>query len=252
MTIAGRGAVHLWPGGTLWIGTAFRPTDPHEHHAIQISLGGPGTIQFRLGHESTPRVYPGCIIAPDRRHAFHGDGNLFVHIWIEPESAEGRRLLGRLGGREIMDAPAEVREAARALFPAWERRATGEELMAMARAVIGAAAGGEPPVPATDPRILLAIRLIRSRLSGQVRQQDLAAAVNLSPGRFRHLFVQETGMSFRSFVLWQRLHHVFAAIGPGGPSLTQVAHDAGFADAAHMTRTFKRMLGLAPSQLAPV
>lgn len=246
--VAGSGAVLVWPGGTLWIGTAYRPTDPHEHHAIQISLGGRGTIQFAL-EDAGPKPYPGCIIAPDRRHAFHGDGNLFIHVWIEPESAEGRRLIGLLAGRAIMECPGSVREVARELFAGWARRAPGTELIALARMVIGEAAGGLPPVATTDPRIMQAIRLIRSRLSGTVRQGDIAREVNLSAGRFRHLFVSETGMTFRSYVLWQRLHHVFEAMGGGRTSLSQAAHEAGFADAAHMTRTFKRMLGLAPSQM---
>jgi hypothetical protein len=36
-----------------------------------------------------------------------------------------------------------------------------------------------------------------------------------------------------------------------GRSWTEAAHDAGFADAAHLTRTCRRMIGLAPSMLVP-
>ena len=35
-----------------------------------------------------------------------------------------------------------------------------------------------------------------------------------------------------------------------GASVTRAAHHAGFADGAHMTRTFRRMLGATPSDLA--
>ena len=34
-----------------------------------------------------------------------------------------------------------------------------------------------------------------------------------------------------------------------GVSVTEAAHSAGFSDAAHMTRTFRRMLGTSPSEL---
>jgi len=33
----------------------------------------------------------------------------------------------------------------------------------------------------------------------------------------------------------------------GGASVTSAAHQAGFSDGAHLTRTFRRMLGLRPS-----
>jgi AraC-like DNA-binding protein len=35
-----------------------------------------------------------------------------------------------------------------------------------------------------------------------------------------------------------------------GASATDAAHRAGFSDAAHMTRTFRRMLGATPTDLA--
>jgi AraC-like DNA-binding protein len=34
-----------------------------------------------------------------------------------------------------------------------------------------------------------------------------------------------------------------------GVSLTTAAHEAGFADSAHLSRTFKRMFGMTPSDL---
>jgi AraC-like DNA-binding protein len=74
----------------------------------------------------------------------------------------------------------------------------------------------------------------------------LAAAVHLSPGRFRHLFVTETGVSCKAYILWERLN-VALALGFGGASWTEAAHAANFADSAHLSRTCRRMFGMAPT-----
>ena len=78
--------------------------------------------------------------------------------------------------------------------------------------------------------------------------QDAAAVAHLSPSRFRHLFVAQTGVSFRAYVLWARVE---TAVGAAmkGESWTAAAQDAGFADSAHLSRTCRRMFGFAPATL---
>jgi AraC-like DNA-binding protein len=77
---------------------------------------------------------------------------------------------------------------------------------------------------------------------------EAAAKVALSPGRFRHLFVEQTGQSFRSYQLWMRLQRAIDIIS-GGAAATDAAHEAGFSDAAHLTRTFRKMMGIAPTSV---
>ena len=38
----------------------------------------------------------------------------------------------------------------------------------------------------------------------------------------------------------------------GGSPLTRAAHEAGFSDSAHLSRTFRRMFGVAPTALKMV
>jgi transcriptional regulator GlxA family with amidase domain len=100
-----------------------------------------------------------------------------------------------------------------------------------------------------DSRIARAVRRIRADPSRPRSMSERAASVSLSPRRFRDLFSQQIGMSCRQYVLWMRL---FAAIDASarGASLTEAAFAAGFADAAHLTRTFRRMFGITPSSIA--
>ncbi len=57
------------------------------------------------------------------------------------------------------------------------------------------------------------------------------------------------GMSAQSYIVWLRIYDACATLAQGA-SLSDAAYQAGFSDAAHFTRTFRRTFGLAPSQLA--
>jgi AraC family transcriptional regulator len=72
----------------------------------------------------------------------------------------------------------------------------------------------------------------------------------LSPDRFRHLFLEETGVGLRPYVLWLRLETSLSAY-VAGSTLTDAAHAGGFADSAHLSRTFKKMFGISPASVRP-
>jgi AraC-like DNA-binding protein len=75
-----------------------------------------------------------------------------------------------------------------------------------------------------------------------------ARHVALSPSRASHLFVENTGLQFRTYVLWLRLVRAVDA-HVAGMNLTEAAQEAGFSDSAHLSRTFKRMFGLPAAAL---
>jgi AraC family transcriptional regulator len=108
-------------------------------------------------------------------------------------------------------------------------------------------AGGAVSLTA-DARITRAIEWVRGRLKEPLTLQQAARVAHLSPSRFRHLFVSQTGISFRAYLLWAR---VSSAVGAamGGMSWTEAAQAWGFADSAHLSRTCRRMFGIAPSML---
>lgn len=76
----------------------------------------------------------------------------------------------------------------------------------------------------------------------------VAASVRLSPSRFLHLFTLSVGVPLRPYVLWLRLQCGARELA-GEKSVTDAAYAAGFSDAAHFTRTFRRMIGATPSQI---
>ena len=106
----------------------------------------------------------------------------------------------------------------------------------------------EPTCRITDERISFALAYIRSRFSENISLRDVAAAVFLSQGRFSHLFKQQIGMTFASYVIYQRIMQVYTDIFRG-KSITEAALDAGFSGSAHFAETSRRIFGLSASSI---
>lgn len=224
----------------------------HAHHAVQIALPfPPGQVRFQVP-DSEWLSYDAALVAPDQPHAFEARNQLMATVFVEPESREGhelRRALGTAGIRGVDVATLESEIAA--LSAAYARADSDAALIAHTNAVIGKLAGSSrSPNKLADPRVSRAIELIRESLGGTISLASIAAAVHLSPDRFRHLFLAETGVALRPYVLWLRLETSLAAYVEGG-TLTDAAFAGGFADSAHFSRTFRRMFGIAPASVRP-
>lgn len=247
MLLAGIGRVMFWEGGSLWLALITGGNALHLHHAVQISLPLEGTVRFRRSQSSDWMEYAGAVIAPDLPHAFDAPGRVVANILFEPECTAGRALIDRYGDKGIAALPAaEVSRLVAPLAAAYARDAGDAELVGLARAAIADLSGTPLGPAATDPRVFKAIEYIRAHIDEPISLSSVAAAVSLSPGRLRHLFVGETGVSCKAFILWERLN-VALAMGFGGASWTEAAHAANFADSAHLTRTCRRMFGMAPT-----
>lgn len=250
MKVAGTGRILLWNGGSLWIGRAGAPTGVHAHHAVQLSCALPGEVRLRAedGDWVGARA---VLVAANVAHAFAADGALVANVFVEPESRLGQalHLLCRERGLVALDAAAFDAEL-RALFTAYGGKADDGGLIASAQALVerlAATARGQGP--ALDPRIGNALAHIRAHIGdASIPLASVAAAAYLSPDRFRHLFLTQTGMRFRPYVQWLRLEVALAAYA-GHRNLTEAAQAAGFADSAHFSRTFRNMFGVAPSSI---
>lgn len=247
--IAGVGRVLVWPGGSIWIGRHVGHVPTHAHHAIQISLALDGRFRIRAPGWAQSQPTAGVVIQPDRPHSLDGCDGSVATLFVEPNSTMGAALRRRYGASDVtlLDAGQCERTVAdiRARFDA---AAANEILVQSARDAIAQIAG-DPAIGApSDARITAALDWMRQRLTTPLRLEDVAEAVHLSPSRFRHLFVAQTGTSFRAWVLWARAEAAIES-GTHGGSWTQAAQDAGFADAAHFTRTCRRVFGIAPTML---
>ena len=246
-----RGAGHFvpWDGGCLLIGRAHDLTPLHAHYALQIGVGRTPGICFRSSDASPWTAYDVAIVPSRQPHAMDATRvPANAVLFIEPETRAGRAISEQYLQDGICNVEhLSLRGCADALFAAWDTRRLSAVTNA-ARDLIGALTGGISPLTATDPRVLRAILYINAHLAEQVTLDDAAAEACLSPSRFRHVFIEETGMAFRPFVLWRRFLRAWELIGAGA-AISTAAHAAGFADAAHFTRTSRQMFGFPPSAL---
>jgi AraC-like DNA-binding protein len=237
--------VYFWDGGWIGTGVSLGTVPEHSHHAVQISLGLDGPIRFRHGDGEWMQEGGGLIV-PNEPHSFDGCGNHVAMIFIDPETREGRWLVDS-ARTPVQMIPADRYEAfVPALKAFGERRPSAAEAAALLNDIVRSLCEGPPPLRKMDERIAKALAYMRHADARALTLDSVARTVFLSSGRFAHLFTEEVGLPFRRYLLWRKVNRALAAFGRG-ENLSASAHSAGFADSAHLTRTFRQMFGIAPT-----
>lgn len=228
--------VYVWPQRVLVLGPGFASTQ-HCHHAAQIAFGLDGPVIFEspeMGLQQSDML----VISPNVPHAHPAFGRLGF-LYLDPESAEWTSFAAKLEGALVhLPFNERLRSVARCA-EAGDREAASS----LVDDVIGRSARKALPV---DTLVSQIIANIRTSLDAPIALVTLAKAVHRSPSRVAHRFRQTTGVSIRRYVLWCRLRLALDS-ALRGLSLTEAAHRAGFADSAHLSRTFRSMFGVSPS-----
>jgi AraC-like DNA-binding protein len=248
------GRMVFWEGASLWVlGTRpgegpYPKTKFHAHHAVQVTL----SLQGWFTLENRERQIGGEVaaVAPDAEHAFAGEG-MVAHLFVDPEGEPGRELQRSLfSGETMVSIPATslagLPARLRAGFESPHR--SDQSLIDLGRAIVAKLAPGSERDERPEARVRRMSAWAAGRLDTPASLADAAAHVGLSTGRARHLFVEETGLPFRTYLLWRRLMRA-AELFSAGSSLTDAAHGAGFSDSSHLSRTFRRMFGIAADSL---
>ncbi|CAN7681192.1 AraC family transcriptional regulator [Aquipseudomonas alcaligenes] len=203
--------------GALWLARDFCLIDgasgdarPHAHYAHQVLLARQAPLKLLV--EGEPVSGQAVLVESMREHALSLPGQALVAIYAEPLAFAPQALLALLG-----DA--------------------GTDLHALAERLLAA------PRPALDARLQRALDEVDELLADKVSAQALASRACLSLSQLERLFGEQVGLSVRRLVLWRRLRLALRLALEGQP-LTQAAHGAGFADAAHFSRTMRTTFGI--------
>jgi AraC-like DNA-binding protein len=169
-------------------------------------------------------------------------------LFVDPESSEGVWL------RTLLNEQITIVPEARLVSPAKELRTfvdqpfASMEISALIRNCVHSLCPGPPPARRLDPRVTAALNRIHAADDLHVSLDTAARMAFLSPSRFAHLFRDQVGLPFSRYMLWRKLTRAMLSIA-SERTISDAAHAADFADAAHLTRTFYQMVGMAPSVL---
>ncbi|QXC60622.1 helix-turn-helix transcriptional regulator [Aquihabitans sp. G128] len=208
-------------------------TETHAHHAVQI-IDALQSVEVRsaAGAITTARL---LMIPADAAHQLTAEGQFAVMTYLEPTLVS------------TVSAPDPA---------AWARTAESLGLglgsgLAEQQVELLLARLGSAGALAADELVAAAAEEVRKRLPGPIRLTDIAAALSISPSRLSHRFSTARGIPLGRWVLWERLQ-LAASATARAQDLTSAAHAAGFADSSHLHRTFRRMFGIAPSDVARI
>jgi AraC-like DNA-binding protein len=215
----------------------------HRHHAVQLVMALQGALRVRRGPAEEWKSCGAALIRPDALHEVDASAGPVLIGFVDAESELGAALRERMR-RDIV--PLGARQVARwrsALKPplseAQVERWVKSQLLHRRRSV------------RIHPGVKRVLEYLRESLpvAEDFSLGKLAEISGLSRSRLMHVFTESIGVPIRPYLLWLRLQRAACDL-MGGASVTAAAQNAGFSDAAHLTRTFRRMLGTTPTDLA--
>jgi AraC-like DNA-binding protein len=242
MLLSVRKGMTPWPPVLIVCGPGFA-TAAHRHHCVQLLMALRGSLRVRSGRKSAWRTCGAVWVRPDAIHEMDARGSTLLIGFISAESDLGGAISERIDG-EIAVVPAKEVARWRAALGATPDEARTERWLFKTVMPRRRDVTIHPGVR----RVLAHLREPRAVFDG-LSLKALAEIAGLSPSRFMHAFTGSVGIPVRPYILWLRLQRGACDLMEGA-SVTDAAHRAGFSDAAHMTRTFRRMLGATPSDLA--
>ncbi len=239
----------VWPPALATRGPGSRSA-LHSHHSLHFVLSIDGELRVRTSPLGRWATAAGVLTAADVPHAIDSHGTEVLLVFLDPESEAGA-MFRPLLQQPVRAVSAQERAAlVRDVVPRTILSSGAEEWVRNAAGVLGVPlAASQRPI---HPRVRKLLRTLHSSgIDEATSLGALAASVGLSPSRLMHVFTESIGIPLRPYLSWLRVQRAAIAIVNGSP-LGEAAHTAGFSDAAHMSRTFKRMLGVAPSVLRPL
>lgn len=99
-----------------------------------------------------------------------------------------------------------------------------------------------------DPRVALTLGYLHDHYHQSPRLNELADEAGVSAFHFHRIFAKSAGMSPKQYQLLRQLQIARWRLRCGREPIGNIADRTGFSNHAHFTATFRRMLGMSPSE----
>lgn len=214
-------------------------------HAIYFSLRGALRVSTVSGSSQIIRLHGLSYVPAYTPHRIDCSDQMSGVILVEPETVNPTAIAAGFFSCS-QNGNLLLRRLAEAL-PALQHMAPVSASSDCEKAFDSLIFGSSLLQAAIDERIANALALMRETAGG-MNATRLATSVNLSFGRFLHLFKQELGVPFRQVQRWKRTRSWLSHVTSPG-KLAVAALEANFSDASHFSRSIQASFGLTPSEI---
>jgi len=220
----------------------------HYHHCYKIVVSLDNSFECMIDGQAFFGL-KGFIINQSIPHScFAPDANVLVNF-IESDSLLGWQLRDLLAGKAYLniDSVLSTEQYSQVLPPNYTEL-SNETLIPYVNTFLDSLLLNARPASdiVTDERIVVILQYIEQHLSETIDLEHLAGLINLSSERTRHLFVQEMGIPFTQYIMWQRIRKTMVVAITEESKLIEACLRFGFTDQPHFNRTFKRIFGMTP------
>lgn len=225
----------------------------HTHETWTVLIVDAGAVAYDLDHDAHGALRPSVTLLPPHvphngRSAAEGGFRKRV-LYLEGDEI-GSDLIGRAVDRPTL-ADSELRRGLVRVHGALRHpgdELEAESLLGLVRERIEAhlrnAAPGEPPA---DRGLARRLRdLLDAGAGSGVSLADASGVLGRHPTHLVRTFSREFGLPPHAYLNGRRLDRARRLLLTGLPA-AEVAQQVGFYDQAHLTRHFKRLLGVTPA-----
>ena len=196
-----------------------------------------GGFRIRGGPSRPWNVCEAALVKANARHQVDASTGPMLVALVDPESELGGALFGHVTH--------DITPIKNATVSVWRSQLGDPVSLDSARVELWfrkLISRRQPP--RLHPGVRKLLQVIREELGDHRRLslKRMAAIAGLSDSRLMHVFTRSVGIPPRPYILWLRFQRAHVEIMMGA-TLTEAAHRAGFADAAHLSRITKRMSG---------